>query len=458
MTGRIRYVCSECGHEESGWTGKCSACGAWGTMEEVMVDRSRAKGQAKGSDRRGGVQPTPLFQVSVKEDQRLDTGMQELNRVLGGGLVKDSVTMLTAKPGAGKSTLLLQLLGAFAERDIPCLYVSGEESASQVKNRALRILPHIGEKLYLLSGNSMEDVMAAVRKLHPQVLVMDSIQTLALEELPQRQGSPTQTVQVTAETVDLCKDPAHPMAAFLVGHMTKGDEMAGLRTLEHLVDTVLYLEAGEEESLRILRSSKNRFGYTGEVGLFQMGERGLTQVTDPYGLFISGRRNQVPGSAISLQKQGSRYIPIEIEALVSPCYENYPTRIGDSMRRDELNTLVAILQQKAGYPMYRSNVVIKVTGGLAIREKCCDLAVVMSIASSHDQFSLSAKDAFLAEVGLTGELKPVREEERRIRELARMGFERVFLGGRGKESTQEGIRVYRPESLPALLALMKTKK
>lgn len=425
MAERVRYICKECGHVQTGWTGKCPNCGQWATMEETRISPSKEKRTTTPAQKRE--KAIPLSEVASTSSERMDTGIKELNRVLGGGLVRDSVNMLTARPGAGKSTLLLQLSMNFARQGKDVLYASGEESAGQVKNRASRLFDQLSPKIYILSTNAMDEVMDEVFRLHPALLILDSVQTFQLEEFAQRQGTPTQTLRVTDKTLELSKDPSHPMASFIVGHMTKSDEMAGLRTIEHLVDTVLYLDDGGDEGLRLLRSTKNRFGYTGEVGLFQMMEKGLMEVRDPYSFFLTKRDRPVTGSAIALQKEGSRFIPIEIEALVSPSYEPYPMRIGDSLRRDQLNTLVAVLEVRAGYRLDEKNIVLKATGGIAIKERVTDLAVLVAIASAADGFFLSATDAFLAEVGLTGDLKKAEDGERRVQDLSRMGFKRVYV-------------------------------
>ncbi|MDY3052160.1 MAG: DNA repair protein RadA [Ndongobacter sp.] len=437
MAKKVGYVCSACGHEESNWVGRCPACGEWGTLEETLKERAPAKAGARTAARRS----RRLKDISSASSERWSTGYDELNRVLGGGLVRDSVTMLTAKPGAGKSTLLLQAAGRFASSGVRCLYASGEESEAQIKSRALRILPEESEELFLISTNSMDDVIEECRRLKPKVLFLDSVQTMALSEYAQRPGTPTQTVQVTASLVDLCKDANAPMAAFLIGHMTKGEEMAGLRTLEHLVDTVLYLDTGADDSIRMLRSTKNRFGRTGEMGLFQMEEEGLIEVTDPYALFLTKRQIPVPGAAVSLQQEGSRFIPIEVEALVSPATGAYPIRIGDSLKRDVLTTLVSILEQRAGQRLSDKDVVLKVTGGLSIFEKTCDLAVLAAIVSARCNRAISGGDVFLAEVGLTGELKHVHQLERRLVELDRLGFQRAFVAPEEKLPTLQGLKI-----------------
>lgn len=450
MAKKTTYVCSSCGNEETGWTGRCPSCGEWGTMVEFQVE-------PKSANRRGATQSTAagagskalrhsavakkLRDVDVTISERISTGMGEVDRVLGGGLVRDGVSILTAQPGAGKSTLLLEIAGKLAQAGIRTLYASGEESASQIKSRALRVLEEIPEEVFLLQTNTMEDIEAAVNEIQPQVFFVDSIQTIESHELPSRAGSPTQTVHCTARVVDLCKDPKAPRAAILVGHMTKSAEMAGLRTLEHLVDTVLFLDADGSESLRVLRATKNRFGYTGEIGLFQMEERGMLEVVDPYELFLTHREHPVDGAAVALVLEGNRLIPVEIEALVSRSQAAYPMRIGDSLKRDQLNTLISILEQKAGIVLHDSNVVLKTTGGLRLGEQAADMAILCAIASSALGFSIPSDVCFVAEVGLTGELKRTSQSERRLKELDRMGFQTCYVAQGTKVPELEKMRV-----------------
>ena len=447
MAKKAEYVCSECGRKVVGWAGRCPACGAWGTMREQEEAPLSRSGRPKNSERAVRTQAQSLPSVPLSSSERFSTGMEELNRVLGGGLVRDSVTMLTARPGAGKSTLLLQMVGEIAKTGRCCLYVSGEESAGQIKARAERILTALSEEVYLLSTNSMDDAVQEAQRLQPAVLIVDSVQTMRLEEFVQREGSPTQTVQVTTSLVELCKNPQQPMAAFLVGHMTKADEMAGLRTLEHLVDTVLYLDSGNDESLRVLRATKNRFGTTGEIGLFSMEAEGLQEITDPYGTFLTRRKTPVAGAAITLQREGTRLIPLEIEALVSANYGPYPTRIGDSLRRDTLNTLISVLEERAGFRLSEKNVVLKATGGLSISEKAADLTICMAIASAAQNLPVPKDTVFLGEVGLTGELKPVRELDRRLREMERLGFTCAYVPETGIIHKKKRLQIRRCETL-----------
>lgn len=410
-------------------------------MEEVVVDTASAGPKEKKTGLKKAAPALSLSAIPSGASDRIDTGFQEVNRVLGGGLVKDSVTMVTARPGAGKSTLLLQLAEKLADQGLTTLYASGEESPSQIKARADRIFEALPDRVFLLATSSMDQVEAEVRRIKPQLLVLDSVQTFEKSEFSQRPGTPTQTLAVADCAVSLSKSSPRPMASFIVGHMTKSGEMAGLRTLEHLVDTVLFLEDGYDDSLRMLRASKNRFGYTGEVGLFQMGEKGMEEVTDPYALFLTKREAPVPGAAISLQREGSRMIPIEIEALVSTSYEAYPSRIGDSIKRDQLNTLIAVLEQKAGLDLSNKNVVLKATGGLAIKEKVCDLPILVAIASSLKKAPIDSRDVFLAEVGLTGDLKKIDRLDQRLKELARLGFRRAFVPAYNAPLKQEGLEV-----------------
>lgn len=456
MSKKIRYICSECGYVSTGWVGKCPSCDSWGSMEESAIEKNdNTSSVLKRKKTKEELLAIPIKEVKLDRSERWDTGIEELNRVLGGGLIKDSVTMLTARPGAGKSTLLLQVAESLSYRGVSTLYASGEESSSQIKARACRIFSKMPEKLFLISGNSMERVMDEVSRLKPDILILDSVQTFELEEYPQRRGTPTQTLQVTSELVEMCKDRQRSMASFIVGHMTKNNEMAGIRTLEHLVDTVLYLDDAYDGNLRLLRASKNRFGYTGEVGLFKMEEDGLIQVSDPYELFLTRRSKSVIGTAISLQKEGSRFIPIEIEALVSPSYEAYPTRIGDSIGRDRLNTYVAILEEKAGIKLGSHNVIIKAVGGMKIKERSSDLATLVAIASSYGKFNLDSRDAFIAEVGLTGELRRVEGLDRRLSELARLGFRRVFVSAYADLGEYGKLEVFPCKNIKELFSKIK---
>ncbi|WP_282926475.1 DNA repair protein RadA [Helcococcus kunzii] len=419
------YRCTECGAEHIAWAGKCSSCGSWNTLVEEVVEKNpKSKAQTLN---RVSKKSNRLKSVSSDTSERILTGINEFDRTIGGGIVQDSVSILTAKPGAGKSTLLLEISYNLAKSGKKILYISGEESESQIKNRANRIMDDIPEDIYIISTNSMDLAIEEIKDINPDVIFLDSIQTLALSEYSQRPGTPTQTIECANAIVDICKDSNNPKAAILVGHMTKSGEMAGLMTLEHLVDTVLVLENQDDTQLRVLRTTKNRFGYTGEIGLFDMVESGLKEVLNPSEYFITPRQKPVEGSALAVIKEGSRILTVEVESLVSPSFTPYPIRIGDSLRKDQLNTLISILEQRAGFGLYDKNVILKTTGGLKLSEQAVNLAIIMSIVSSLKKIGIDNHTVFIAEVGLTGELKRVPDIEKRLLELDRLGFTKAYI-------------------------------
>ncbi|HHV38675.1 MAG TPA: DNA repair protein RadA [Tepidimicrobium sp.] len=454
MRNRVIYRCSQCGNESLRWMGKCSECNSWNTFEEVSID-TRTKKDRRQSTRVGSRLPIKLLDVDAEDDHRIVTGIDEFNRVLGGGIVKDSVTILTARPGAGKSTLLLEIANDIARKGHRVLYVSGEESETQISSRACRILDKIPKDIWILSDNSMDNVLDVVDKVDPDLIVVDSIQTFTLEEFDSRAGSPIQSIECANALVEVAKNRDRPRAVIMVGHMTKANEMAGLRTLEHLVDTVIYLEGESDEELRTLMATKNRFGRTGEIGLFSMGEKGMIPIDDPSEFFMTRRDDGeiVPGSALSVIKEGSRLIVVEIESLVSHSFTPYPGRIGECLRKDQLSTLISILEQRGNIGLYDKNVVIKTTGGLRLSEQSVNLAIIMSIVSSIYNKGIPNDVVFIADVGLTGELKRVPSLEGRVRELNRMGFKKVYIPRDGLKSNSsfEGIQVYQLRTLQEVI-------
>lgn len=417
------YECKNCGHTESLWQGKCPSCGKWGSLLEKEVDVKKAKYIEIDNEKRA----KPLKEVRVDESLRIKSTYKEFDRAIGGGLVRDSVSILTARPGAGKSTLLLQLSESFAKDNLDVLYISGEESESQIKARADRIMEDVPKNIWILSTNSMDLAEAEIKAKNPDVVFLDSIQTFYLKEFDNKIGSPTQTIECANKCVELAKNSDKKRAFIMIGHMTKQGEMAGLRTLEHLVDTVLLLDGASEDDLRILTATKNRFGRTGEIGLFSMQEEGLVEIDNPSSYFITKRDKDVEGSAISVMKEGSRLLEVEIESLVSKSFMPYPQRIGDCLRKDELNILISILETRVGLNLFESNVIIKATGGLRLKEPSVNLAIMMSIASSYLKKPISDKTVFIAEVGLTGELKKVPQIKQRLKELERLGYKECFI-------------------------------
>ena len=432
------YVCSNCGYETPKWLGKCPDCNNWNTFEEEVV-------QVKSTSKSTTVARTPkktakkLTEVTSSKSDRIVTGINEFDRVMGGGIVKDSITIITARPGAGKSTLLLQVADCIAKKGNKVIYASGEESDSQIKNRADRILDKINDNIWVLQETSLDNVVDSINEIDPDLVIIDSIQTFTMEGyLPARAGSPTQTMECANELLRVAKNEKRQRAVIIVGQMTKADELAGLRALEHLVDTVLIIEADSDEELRGLVSSKNRFGSTGETGFFQMTERGMISIDNPSEFFMTKRDEGelVSGSTLTVIKEGSRAIITEVESLVSKTFTPYPTRIGETLGKDKLNTLISILEQRGGINLYDKNVIIKTTGGMRIREQGINLSVIMSIVSSVKQKGIEGNIAFIADVGLTGELKKVPSLESRVKELARMGFKRVYVA---KDSFAKGI-------------------
>lgn len=422
MKTKTKFICSKCNAVFLGWQAKCSNCGNFGTIEEVEASSYKTldKDVVKTDVQK-------LKNINIDKDIRFITGIKELNRVLGGGVVKDSVNILTARPGCGKSTLLLQLALDFARKKIKTLYISAEESALQIKSRANRITKDIPDDIFIHSTTIMDDAIKSIKKTDAEIIILDSIQTVTLNEFTARAASPTQTVECISKLVTLAKDPNKKRAVFIVCHMTKQDEMAGLRTLEHMVDSVLLLEGQSDDSLRTLTSTKNRFGRTGEVGLFKMEENGLLEIENPSEFFVTKREKDICASALSVVKEGSRMLVVEVESLVSKSFTNYPIRIGDSLKKDQLNTLISILEQRAGFNLYDKNVILKVTGGLSITEQAVNLAVIVSIVSSILNKPIARDSVFICEVGLTGELKKVTNIKERLLELDRMGYKKAYI-------------------------------
>lgn len=426
MKRKTIYRCTSCGQEHPKWQGSCSSCREWNTLEEEEAGGVSAQ---KIIAAKKNVAVKRLSDTVSQNSDRITTKYNEFNRVMGGGIVKDSLTIITAVPGAGKSTLLLQISDDVARQGLKVLYASGEESESQIKRRAERILTSIHEQVWVLSDNSLNNVLGCIDQVDPDLIIIDSIQTFALDEYPSRPGSPTQTMESATALLKIAKNGAKPRAIIMVGQMTKDNELAGLRALEHLVDTVLVLEGEEGEELKQLFSTKNRFGGTGELGFFLMEETGLIPVDNPSEFFMTQRAQDdiVSGSALTVIKEGSRAIILEIESLVSSTFMPYPSRIAECLKKDHVNTLISILEQRAGILLHDKNVVVKTTGGIRLKEQSSNLAAIMSIVSSFKNIGIPNDTVFIADIGLTGELKKVPTLEMRIRELERMGFKKVYV-------------------------------
>ncbi len=428
MKTKTVYICSECGYKTAKWFGKCPSCNEWSTLSEAEETVSSKKSAARTVVSSASYKK--LNEVSGGENKRIVTHNNEFNRVMGGGIISDSVCIISSPPGGGKSTLALGISNDIAKQGMKVLYATGEESESQIKDRANRIFDDISDNIWIVSDNCLNNVLNAVNVVDPDLVVIDSIQTFFLEEyLPSRAGNPTQTMECATSLVNIAKNNARKRAVIIIGQMNKQDELAGLRSLEHLVDTVLIMDGESDGELRSISATKNRFGSTGEMGFFSMTEKGLISIDNPSEFFVTKRQkgDEVSGSAITVLKEGSRPIISEIESLVSQSYTQYPTRIGEGLKYDQLNILISVLEQRCGIQLYNKNVVVKATGGIKLKEQSVNLAMVMSIVSSLWDIPVPSDYAFIADIGLTGELKKVPSIESRIKELDRMGFKKVFV-------------------------------
>lgn len=429
---RIKYVCQQCGSEQNKWMGKCPDCGAWNTFEEVVETpqpatsrRSLAIGAATLAQ--GAQAPIVLPEIKPQPYHHISVGYDEMNRVLGGGLVAGSLTLIGGEPGIGKSTLLLQVSGAIAQTVGPALYISGEESIEQVKMRAER-LGITGEQLYLLASIELEVVVEAVSRLEPRFVVVDSIQTVLSSHLPTAPGSISQVRECTLQLMQLAKRTRTPI--FIIGHVTKEGTVAGPKALEHIVDTVLYLEGERYHTYRLLRSVKNRFGATHEVGVFEMQGEGLVEVANPSAVFLSDRSERegiANGSAVVVSMEGTRPILVEVQALVTPSNLAYPRSITNGIDHNRLLMLLAVLAKRADLGVSSHDVYVNVVGGFTLDEPAIDLGVAAAIASSYSDKPISPDTALIGEISLSGDLRPVGRLESRAREAARLGFKRIII-------------------------------
>lgn len=455
MKIKTSYVCNECGYKSAKWLGKCPECGNWNTFEESETEIKKTSSKKTVSKRKTA---TRLSDVKVNNSDRIITKINEFNRITGGGIVRDSVMIITSPPGGGKSTLTLTIANDIATQGMKVVYATGEESESQIRSRADRILDSINENVWIISDTNMNSVIDAVNTIEPDFLVIDSIQTFALEELlPARAGNPAQTMECAAEVVRIAKSGKKPCASIIIGQMNKNDEIAGLRSLEHLVDAVFVMEGDSENELRSITATKNRFGSTGEMGFFSMTEKGLVSIDNPSEFFVTQRdpKDAVSGSAITVIREGSRHIIAEIESLVSNSFTPYPSRIGEAIKREQLNTVISILEQRGGIDLFNKNVVIKATGGIKFKEPSVNLAIIVSIASSVYKKPVPSNFAFIADVGLTGELKKVPNLETRIKELYRMGFDKIFIAkGNIKKNDFKNIEIVELKNLKDVLTLL----
>ncbi len=419
---KLVYSCTECGAQAPKWSGQCADCGAWNTSVESIAARPPLRNaRFSGYAAESGVQS--LAEVDARAEPRSPTGLAELDRVLGGGLVAGSVVLIGGDPGIGKSTLLLQALAALSAR-LTTLYVSGEESLQQIGLRAQRLgLPTA--KLRLLTETQVEQVLAIAQKERPQVLVIDSIQTIYTELLQSAPGSVAQVRESAAQLVRYAKQTGTVL--FLVGHVTKEGTLAGPRVLEHMVDTVLYFEGDTSSSFRVIRAVKNRFGAVNELGVFAMTEKGLREVSNPSAIFLSRHEEPVPGSVIMVTREGSRPLLVEVQALVDESHGSNPRRVTLGLDQNRLAMLLAVLHRHGGVAMYDQDVFVNVVGGVRVTETGADLAVVLAALSSLRNRPLPMDLVVFGEIGLAGEIRPVQNGQERLREAAKHGFKRAII-------------------------------
>jgi len=446
------FACGECGHASPKWLGQCPACRRWNTLnEELPPPEDRGVPRSFGGVARAA-RPTPLHEVEASEECRLRTGIGELDRVLGGGVVPGSLVLLGGDPGIGKSTLLLAALERLAAvvAGRPILYVTGEESARQVKLRADR-LGVTAAALHLFPETDAGKVLHAAEQLRPAILAIDSIQTQYLPELVSAPGTVTQIRETAARFMTFAKTTETP--TFLVGHVTKDGAIAGPRVLEHMVDTVLYFEGGGAHPYRILRAHKNRFGSASEIGVFEMKARGLSEVQNPSALFLSERPEGAPGSAVAAALSGTRTLLVEVQALVSPTTFGTPRRTALGVDSNRVALLAAVLEKKVGIDILGCDLFVNVAGGLTLDDPAADLATVAALASSFRDRALDGRTLLLGEVGLAGEVRAVAQSDARLAEAARLGFTRALVpaGNARHAEVPEGLSVEPVETVTEAL-------
>ncbi|ASK64295.1 DNA repair protein RadA [Virgibacillus phasianinus] len=429
---KTKYVCQECGYESARWMGKCPGCNNWNTLvEEVDSPSKNGRHTSIGSSLNPQSRPEKITTIESDKEPRITTKMKEFNRVLGGGVVPGSLVLIGGDPGIGKSTLLLQISSQLADKQLPVLYISGEESAKQTKLRADRLAIK-SDLLYVLAETNLYDISNQISILKPSFVVIDSIQTIFKEEVTSAPGSVSQVRECTSELMKIAKSNGIPI--FIVGHVTKEGSIAGPRLLEHMVDAVLYFEGERHHTYRILRGVKNRFGSTNEMGIFEMKEEGLKEVMNPSEIFLEERSQGAAGSTVVASMEGTRPVLVEIQALISPSSFGNPRRMATGIDNNRVPLLMAVLEKRVGLMLQNQDAYVKVAGGVKLDEPAIDLAIAVSIASSFRDQPTKPDDIFVGEVGLTGEIRRVSRIEQRVQEAAKLGFKRVFcpkrnLGG-----------------------------
>lgn len=436
------FFCGECGYESTKWLGKCPACGSWNTMLEQKKVSS-----IPSINNLTYAHAIPLADVTTTASGRVSSGIGELDRVLGGGIVPGSVTLLGGDPGIGKSTLLMQTAAELTKQGT-VLYVTGEESASQLKLRAERL--GVGGDMLILAENDLSAIESEVDRIKPAYVMIDSIQTMYSADCSGTNGSISQIREATSLITRMAKRTG--AATFIVGHVTKDGAIAGPRILEHMVDTVLYFEGDRQDSFRLLRSVKNRFGSTDEIGVFEMRSTGMAEISDPSTLFITG--TDLPGCAVTCAMEGTRPMMVEVQALLSTSPFSNPRRMAAGLDNNRLVLLLAVLEKKAGLRFYDKDVYTNVVGGIRLDERACDLAVAMCIAGAGADIALPPRTAILGELSLTGEVRPVNRLDKRIQECARLGFSHIVVPNSDTLPKVDGLNYTRVKNIREALCIL----
>ena len=450
MKSKTMFYCTECGNELPKWAGQCPACKAWNTIVEQPAETKRRSAVSTGEIRHSVSRPKPMAEVETGQELRFETGMRELDRVLGGGAVQGSLVLVGGAPGIGKSTLMLQICDHLC-RFAKVLYVSGEESERQIKLRADRL--HVqGTQLYLQAETNLEEILESVRELKPDILIVDSIQTLYNGELSAAPGSIGQVKDCTMALMQLAKGQG--VTVFVIGHVNKEGSIAGPKVLEHMVDCVLYFEGEQQNSYRILRAAKNRFGATNEIGVFEMGDSGLREVPNPSEMLLAGRPQDTPGTCVTCVMEGVRPVLAEVQALLAPTSFNVPRRTANGFDFNRTNLLLAVLEKRGGLMVSTCDAYINVIGGLFLDEPAADLAMIIAMASSFRDKPVPGDLAAVGEVGLTGELRSVNALGQRLSEVHRVGFTNCLVPARagGKLEVPNGLQLIKVRNIREALA------
>lgn len=443
------FYCKECGYESAKWLGQCPGCHSWNTFVEEKI----TVGAKKSSIHKEKVAPTSIFKATTADESRIRTNIKELDRVLGGGIVKGSLVLVGGDPGIGKSTILLQMCRNLVHAGVETLYVSGEESSGQIKMRAER-LGTFDKDMTLLCDNDMDNISQVIQKTNPSVVVIDSIQTVALDEVSSAPGTVTQVREVTAKLMQLAK--LQNVAIFIVGHVTKEGTVAGPRTLEHMVDSVLYFEGDKNNGFRILRGVKNRFGSTNEIGVFNMTDKGLEEVENPSQLMLNGRPQGVSGSVVVSSLEGSRSILVELQALVCQTNFNMPRRTSVGVDFNRVNLIMAVMEKRAGLNLWGYDAYVSIAGGMKISDPAIDLGIACAIASSMRNKPVDENTMIIGEVGLAGEIRGVTNIMQRVKEADKLGFKQCIIPASNYDPSMEklGIKITKVANIVEALGVI----